>query len=145
MPTITTMYCYSWLPFFKWIQFRASFIRFRSDKSEHTPTDPLVWRRNVSGAFLMIVFLNQASGAKKVTDHVRCVWLEKLYMDQLHNTTTAVGTDGVDRCNLLGYRFITAAVIIHFALLFSFPFHLLWCSHYSRPPNAVVYLRSGAI
>ena len=29
-----------------------SFIRFRSEKSEHTPADPLVWRRNVSGAFL---------------------------------------------------------------------------------------------
>ena len=56
-----------------------------------------------------MISLNQASGASKVTDHVRCVRLEKFYTDQLHNT--AVSPDRVDRCNLLGYRIITAAVI----------------------------------
>ena len=104
-----------------WIRFRASFIRFRSDKSEHTPADRLVWRRNVSSAFLMIVLLDQASGASKVTDHVRYVWLEKLYMDQLHNTT-AVSPDRVDRCNLLGYRIITAAVLHFTSFFFPIPF-----------------------
>ena len=51
-----------------------SFIRFRSDTPEHTPTDPLVWRRNVLSAFLVMFSLNQASGANKVTDHVCCVF-----------------------------------------------------------------------
>ena len=70
----------------------------------------------------MIVLLNQASGASKVTDHVRCVWLEKLYMNQLHDNTTAVSPDRVDRCNLHGYRITPAAVyeVIHFTF-FLFP------------------------
>ena len=34
----------------------------------------------------MIILLNQASGASKVTGHVLFVWLENLYMDQLDNT-----------------------------------------------------------
>ena len=44
-------------------------------------------------------------------------------MDQLHTWQyTAVGPDRVDRCNLLGYRIITAAVI-HFAyFIFLIPF-----------------------
>ena len=45
----------------------------RINLTTHTPTDPLVWRRNVSSAFLMIFELNQSSGASKVTDHVHCV------------------------------------------------------------------------
>ena len=84
----------------------SSLIRFRLDKSEHTPIDRLVWRRNMSSAFLMIVLLDRASGAGKGTDHVRCIWLEALYIDQLHNNTTAGSLDRVDRCNLLGYRII---------------------------------------
>ena len=68
----------------------------------------------------MIALLNQASGANKVTDHVRCVWLEKLCMDQLRNT--AVSPDRVDRCILLGYCIITAAVIHFTYFIFPIPF-----------------------
>ena len=63
------------------IRFRASFIRFRSKKYEHTPTDPLAWRQNVSRPFLLIVVLDQASRNSRVTDHVLCVWLDMMYMD----------------------------------------------------------------
>ena len=55
-----------------------------------------------------------------MTDHVRCVWLEKLYMDQLH-ITTAVSPDRVNRCNLLRYRVIPAAVIHFTPFLFLIP------------------------
>ena len=41
-------------------------------------------------------------------------------MDQLHNT--AVSPDPIDRCNLLGYRIITAAVIRFISFLFPIPF-----------------------
>ena len=68
----------------------------------------------------MIVLLNQASGASKVTTMSAA---EKLYMDQLHNTT-AVGPDRVDRCNLLGYRIVTAAVL-HFTFFFPIPFTVM--------------------
>ena len=47
--------------------------KYGGEKSEHTPTYPLAWRRTVSSGFLMLVLLNQASGASKVADHVRCV------------------------------------------------------------------------
>ena len=73
----------------------------------------------------MMVLLNQASGASKVTNHVRCVWSEKLYMDQLHNTTAA-SPDRVDRCNLLGYRIVTAAAVMHFtSFLFPIPLSVM--------------------
>ena len=68
----------------------------------------------------MTFFLNQASGVSKVTDHVRCVGLEKLYMDQLQSTP--VSPDRVDRCSLLGFRIITAAVIHFNSFLFPTPY-----------------------
>ena len=37
----------------------------------------------MSSAFLVIVLLDHAFGSSKVTDHVRWVWLEKLFMDLL--------------------------------------------------------------
>ena len=83
----------------------------------------------------MVVLRNQASGASKVTDHVRCMCLEKLYMDQLHNTT-AVSPDRVDRSNLLGYRIVSAAVIHFASLLFPIPFTVM-LALLSSPPSSI--------
>ena len=45
-------------------------------------------------------------------------------MDQLHNILhAAVGPDRVDRCNLLGYRIITAALLTHSTSFFSHPIY----------------------